>query len=391
MTIGETLRTLRKEKNITREQMSKDTGLSVIAIGHYERNEREPNFEAMSKLEKYFGVSARYLRGETDIKTVSEEMFFEETLKVDEKLKDKPRNIQRMVISILNGFNSIVEKLVNNTNEKYSPKDLKKFSMLRSIVDKINSVYFSSFLPTKELWINGPLSELEFYRRNEAEFKKHLNAVEYYLNEVFSLHCSELYKEYLLDFDKMTTEDIEMKDSTSREIAANETHYYPVYFKNFEKDASADQEYTQPLKSNIYRIEETEVVYLPILGDAAAGKPIEIIQLPQGQVPVDAKYGRYNSFLVRAKGDSMVEAGINDGDLVVVKPQPIVENAEIAVINIDGESTIKYFHMINGHYELRPANSKYETMIYEAGSNISVIGKVVDIIRKEDAQLKLTE
>lgn len=125
---------------------------------------------------------------------------------------------------------------------------------------------------------------------------------------------------------------------------------------------------------------EEPTIYLPILGDAAAGIPIEIIELRQGKVPVNEKHGKYNSFVIRAKGNSMIDAGIENGDLVVIRPQPVVENGEVALVNINGEAAIKYFYLHNGKCELRSANPSYSPMFFTS-HDISILGKVVEVIK----------
>lgn len=125
---------------------------------------------------------------------------------------------------------------------------------------------------------------------------------------------------------------------------------------------------------------EEPTIYLPILGDAAAGIPIEIIEMRQGEVLVNEKHSKYNSFVIRAKGNSMINAGIDNGDLVVIRPQPVVENGEIALININGEATIKYFYLHNGKCELKSANPSYSPMVFTC-DNISILGKVVEVIK----------
>lgn len=126
---------------------------------------------------------------------------------------------------------------------------------------------------------------------------------------------------------------------------------------------------------------ENDVVYLPILGNAAAGTPIEIIEMPQGKVAVNGKHSKYNSFIIRAQGDSMTGAGIEDGDLLIIHPQPVVENGQIALVNVDGSATVKYFFLYDGQCELWPSNPKYTPLNYSSG-DIRVLGKVVEIIKQ---------
>lgn len=133
--------------------------------------------------------------------------------------------------------------------------------------------------------------------------------------------------------------------------------------------------------------ENKEVIYIPYIGNAAAGDPLEIIEYPEGKLPVENKSSYYNAFIIKAKGDSMIEAGINDGDLVIVKPQPVVENGEMALVDINNEATIKHFYLLNGQVELRPANPNYNTLNYSLKDNkVKVKGKILGVINKEEAE-----
>ena len=125
-------------------------------------------------------------------------------------------------------------------------------------------------------------------------------------------------------------------------------------------------------KSNLSKIvREEPTVYLPILGDIATGVPIEGIKVYKGDLP--------NSFIIRARGDSMIDADIKDGDLVIFKAQPKVENGEIALININGKSIIKYFYLIGEECELRSANPAYPPIKHPI-SEINIIGKFVEVL-----------
>lgn len=106
---------------------------------------------------------------------------------------------------------------------------------------------------------------------------------------------------------------------------------------------------------------------------------------------VDKNYARYNSFLVRVQGDSMIEAKINDGDYVVIRPQPAIENGEIALVDVDGEATIKYFYKKDGGFELRSANKAYQPMLYSAKNRLRVVGKVIDVIPQNEATMLMPD
>lgn len=165
----------------------------------------------------------------------------------------------------------------------------------------------------------------------------------------------------------------------------NAFHDYKAVVKEMKEKHMSENpdEFNHLDEPPIAAVKEEEIVYAPFVGKAAAGKPIEIMELHRGFVPISKRFERFNSFLVMADGDSMLDAGIGDGDLVVIKPQPEVENGEIALVNIGGEVTIKYFYKKNNHYELRSANPKYDPMIYKQDAKVSILGKVVDIIKKE--------
>lgn len=132
-----------------------------------------------------------------------------------------------------------------------------------------------------------------------------------------------------------------------------------------------------------------EMAHLPLLGNTAAGKPLFINELLEGYIPVPKKLALNNSFLVRAKGDSMIGDGINDGDIVIVRQQPCVDNGDIALVRVDDESTIKHFYIIDGFIMLKASNPAYQPLIYNPQDNIAVIGKVISVLKKDVAEAKL--
>lgn len=148
-----------------------------------------------------------------------------------------------------------------------------------------------------------------------------------------------------------------------------------------ENKKSKSSAYIASTESAIETTKEESTVYLPILGQAAAGKPIEIIEVYEGELKVNGTHDKSNSFIIRANGESMIGANINDGDLVIFRTQPTVENGEIALVNVEGEATIKYFYLNNGICELHSANPAYPPMKYTSG-DIKVLGKFVEVIEK---------
>jgi repressor LexA len=124
---------------------------------------------------------------------------------------------------------------------------------------------------------------------------------------------------------------------------------------------------------------------LPIIGQVTAGLPMYAQQEWDGTVVVDSTlFGGENLFCLRIKGDSMKNAGILNGDLVICEPRQYAENGEIVAVLIHGEeATVKRFYLRSDHIEMRPENDDYPVMRYQFGE-LLVQGKVVGVIRGEN-------
>jgi len=127
--------------------------------------------------------------------------------------------------------------------------------------------------------------------------------------------------------------------------------------------------------------EEThEMIELPVIGKVAAGVPILALENREGSLLLPASFlGQGEHFILTVQGDSMIEAGILEGDFLVVRSQPTAENGEIVVALLEDEATVKRFYRRNGHIELRPENSRLEPIITDRAE---IVGKVVGLIRK---------
>jgi len=125
---------------------------------------------------------------------------------------------------------------------------------------------------------------------------------------------------------------------------------------------------------------ETRRFELPLLGKVAAGRPIEAVEDPRAiEVPLSlAENG--DCFVLEVAGDSMEEDGILDGDFVVVKKQPTVENGETVVALIDNEVTVKKYYCHGDHVELRPAHTGMNS-IRVRSEDLRIEGKVVGVMR----------
>ena len=121
--------------------------------------------------------------------------------------------------------------------------------------------------------------------------------------------------------------------------------------------------------------------WLPIVGEVAAGEPIlaeehyeDIVPLPDRFVPSG------EAFMLRVEGDSMIEAGIHNGDYVIVSQADTADDGDIVVALMDDEATVKYLHRHNGTIELRPANERLGPT-FVAPDEIQIVGRVRGILR----------
>ncbi len=119
------------------------------------------------------------------------------------------------------------------------------------------------------------------------------------------------------------------------------------------------------------------VNHIPLLGTVTAGVPILATQQIEDYIALSGVSGA-NLFALHVKGDSMINAGIFDGDIVVVEQTPVAENGDIVVALINDEATVKRFYKENRRFRLQPENDKYEPIIVD---ECAVLGKVKTLIR----------
>ena len=131
------------------------------------------------------------------------------------------------------------------------------------------------------------------------------------------------------------------------------------------------------------KVERRPVRHVPLVGDVAAGTGVLAAENIEETFPVPEDLtGDGDLFMLRVRGDSMIEGGIFDGDYVVVRSQPSAENGEIVVAGIPGEeATVKTFMRRRNKIVLRPENSSMEEMIFDP-SEITIYGRVVTVLRR---------
>jgi repressor LexA len=129
-----------------------------------------------------------------------------------------------------------------------------------------------------------------------------------------------------------------------------------------------------------FQLTRREMVNVPLVGTVAAGVPILAQENIENYFPVPAEYMPANqSFMLKVKGDSMIRAGINPGDLVLVEQKKDVRNGDIVVALIGDSATVKTYYKERGHIRLQPENETMDPIIVD--KDFQVLGKVFGVFR----------
>ena len=124
---------------------------------------------------------------------------------------------------------------------------------------------------------------------------------------------------------------------------------------------------------------ERDFLEVPVIGRVAAGTPILAEENFERTFPLPMDFAKNaDIFMLRVQGDSMINAGIFDGDYVVVAQQQVAHNGEMVVALVDDSATVKTFYKENGHFRLQPENDYMEPIIV---SDVSILGKVIAVFR----------
>ena len=156
------------------------------------------------------------------------------------------------------------------------------------------------------------------------------------------------------------------------------------HLETLEKNGYIHRDPTKPRAIEIlddsFNLTRREMVQIPIVGRVAAGEPILAEENIEDYYPVPTEYISSNKelFMLKIQGESMVNAGILDGDYVVVEKQPTAENGDMVVALIEDGATVKTFYREEGVIRLQPENDAMEPFILE---DVTILGKVVAVMR----------
>ncbi len=155
------------------------------------------------------------------------------------------------------------------------------------------------------------------------------------------------------------------------------------HLESLEKNGYIRRDPTKPRAIEIlddsFNMLRREMVNVPVVGTVAAGQPILAEQNIDSYFPIPAEYmPNEQSFILRVKGESMMNAGIMDGDQVIVRQQSTARNGDIVVALVDDSATVKTFYKENGHYRLQPENDSMDPIIVD---DLQILGKVFGVFR----------
>ena len=155
------------------------------------------------------------------------------------------------------------------------------------------------------------------------------------------------------------------------------------HLEALEKNGYIRRDATKPRAIEIiddnFNLTRREVVNVPLIGQVAAGQPLLAVENITGYFPIPAEFiPKEEVFMLNVKGESMVNAGIYDGDQIIVKQQSTASNGEIVVALVDDSATVKRFYKENGHIRLQPENDFMEPIIVDS---CEIIGRVIGLIR----------
>lgn len=159
-------------------------------------------------------------------------------------------------------------------------------------------------------------------------------------------------------------------------------HLEQLAVKGYIKKSSSKNRTIELLVPNELISQDDSVINVPLVGKVTAGTPIEAIEMPNEffSLPADLIPSHEQVFTLKVSGESMINVGIYDGDILIVQKQSTARNGDTVVaMNDEGEATVKTFYKENGHFRLQPENDSMEPFIYD---NVTILGKAIGLYRK---------
>ena len=155
------------------------------------------------------------------------------------------------------------------------------------------------------------------------------------------------------------------------------------HLETLEKNGYIRRDPTKPraieIMDDTFNLTRREVVNVPMVGRVAAGEPIIATENVENYFPIPAEFmPNEKTFMLKVKGESMINAGIFDGDNILVKQQSTASNGDMVVALVEDSATVKTFYKEEGHYRLQPENDTMDPIIVE---QVDILGKVFGVFR----------
>ena len=155
------------------------------------------------------------------------------------------------------------------------------------------------------------------------------------------------------------------------------------HLETLEKNGYIRRDPTKPraieINDDNFNLTRREVVNVPIIGQVAAGQPLLAVENIENYFPIPTEFmPNAETFMLKVKGDSMINAGIFNGDKILVQKQSDAQNGDIVVALVDDSATVKTFYKEDGHFRLQPENDTMDPIIV---NECSILGKVFGIMR----------
>lgn len=156
-----------------------------------------------------------------------------------------------------------------------------------------------------------------------------------------------------------------------------------AHLETLEKNGYIRRDPTKPRAIEIvdenFNLTRREMVNVPIVGRVAAGEPILAVENIENYFPIPAEFmPNEQTFILQVQGESMINAGILDGDYILVEQQTTANDGDMVVALVDDSATVKTFYKENGYYRLQPENDFMEPIIV---SDVMIMGKVIGMFR----------
>lgn len=165
---------------------------------------------------------------------------------------------------------------------------------------------------------------------------------------------------------------LEKHDAKTRALKLTDKYYE-------EFGQTEERSFSESAFDEFYSKAQSEYLNVPVLGRVAAGQPILAVENATESMPLPMSFAKNKDlFILTVSGESMIEAAILDGDMVIVQKQETARNGEIVVALVDDSATVKTFYKENGHFRLQPENSSMEPIIVD---QVKILGKVVGLLR----------